>query len=122
MAGVCARTCRTALASLKASGILGWIRRCSHHHTDDGKFALKQDTNAYQIAPTAQWGPSDPKPPPTPERDTLGYPPAFAGPLDLAAADLRDGNYLSAQAALKSDTSDPLAQALAALGKAMGRF
>jgi hypothetical protein len=54
-AGVCIRTVATALAKLKALGILNWVRRCAERHDADGRFVLEQQTNAYAVLPESQW-------------------------------------------------------------------
>ena len=48
-AGVCVRTVASALARLKALGILNWVRRCAERRDADGRFVLEQETNAYAV-------------------------------------------------------------------------
>lgn len=119
-AGVCERTCHTALQRLRSLKILDWIRRCSQSQTADGRFALRQDTNAYEVHEGTRWGPADLDPPPPPTRDTLGYPTTVAEPLARSLQALKTGNQRTAFQDLMSDQGDRLAVALAQLGRAMG--
>ena len=48
------RSVARGLCSLKASGVLNWLRRCSESFTN-GRFTLEQETNAYAILPSSQW-------------------------------------------------------------------
>src|ERR1035441_2358632 len=52
---LCRQTVAVALARLKELGIINWIRRCREDRDEDGRFALRQETNAYAILPSSQW-------------------------------------------------------------------
>jgi hypothetical protein len=52
---LCRQTVATALAMLKELGIINWIRRCREDKDEDGRFVLRQETNAYAIMPPTQW-------------------------------------------------------------------
>jgi hypothetical protein len=116
-AGICVRATATALARLKALGILAWVRRCHEGCRADGGFALEQDTNAYAVLPEGQWRGYRPpsEPPAAPWPDTLGYPPPMPSALAQAAL---EGDLAGQVAALASDPKDGLAAALARLGRA----
>jgi hypothetical protein len=115
-AGVCVRTVATALAKLKALGILNWVRRCAESW-QDGRFVLEQETNAYAVLPESQWrGYRAPPEAPTPLPGTWGGP-ASTVPSALAQAAL-EGDLAAKVQALASDPKDGLAAALARLGRA----
>jgi hypothetical protein len=119
-ANVCERTVRNALRRLKELGILNWIRRCAETW-QDGRFVLEQETNAYAVLPPSQWrGYKEPPEPQPPAPGTWGDHPPLPSVLEQAVADRRDG--ASPQAvirALESDDGDPLAAALARLGRTL---
>lgn len=119
-ASVSARTAHTALARLRTLGIVAWIRRCRHSRDADNKFILQQDTNAYQIAASSQWGPAEPPPPPPPHPDTIGTPKPYPDAIDSARLDIETGDRRRIYGDLASDPNDRLAIALAQLGRAMG--
>ncbi len=48
---LCRQTVAKALARLKQLGIINWIRRCREDQDVDGRFMLRQETNAYAILP-----------------------------------------------------------------------
>jgi Winged helix-turn-helix DNA-binding len=108
------------LKKLKEAGVVNWLRRCGEEWID-GRFTLRQDTNAYAVLPPSQWiGYSVPPPAPPPEAGTWGDHPPLPSALGLAVIVGREGGDLTARiAALESDDSDPLARALAGLGRAM---
>ena len=110
------------LAKLKDAGVVNWLRRCKEDYID-GRFTLMQETNAYAVLPSSQWnGFSDPPPAPPPEAGTWGDHPPMPCGLDLASTVRREGGSLSAQiAALEGDDGNPLARALAGLGRLMNR-
>ena len=114
-AGVCVRTVASALARLKALGILNWVRRCAESWRD-GRFVLEQETNAYAVLPESQWrGYRPPPEPPGPASGTWGDPP----PLLSAVAQAALEHDLAAKVQrLDSDPKDGLAAALARLGQA----
>jgi hypothetical protein len=108
------------LKKLKEAGVVNWLRRCKEEYID-GRFTLKQESNAYAVLPCSQWnGFSEPPEAPPPEAGTWGDHPPLPGALDLAAIVGREGGDLTARiAALESDDGDPLALALAGLGRAI---
>ena len=115
-AGVCVRTVASALARLKALGILNWVRRCAERWAD-GRFVLEQDTNAYAVLPESQWrGYRPPQEPPGPAPGTWGDPPPPM--LSAVAQAALEGDLAGKVHALASDPKDGLAAALARLGRA----
>jgi hypothetical protein len=52
---LCRQTVATALATLKELGIIHWIRRCREDRDEEGRFVLRQETNAYAVVPPSQW-------------------------------------------------------------------
>jgi hypothetical protein len=109
------------LKRLRAAGVLHWVRRCREEYID-GRFTLRQESNAYAVLPSSQWrGFIEPPEPPSPSQ--LGpwgaHPPLPEG-LDLAVAIGREGGDLSAKIeALEAPDASPLARALAGLGRAL---
>lgn len=120
-ANVCMRTVATAVKRLRALGILNWLRRCREERTDDGSFALKQETNAYAVLPPSHWkGYSEPDEAPPPERGTWGDYPPLPSVLELAVTEQSAGGTLRGVIGiLDSDPGDGLAGALARLGRAI---
>jgi hypothetical protein len=43
------------LATLKELATINWVRRCKEGKDEEGRFALRHETNAYAILPTSQW-------------------------------------------------------------------
>ena len=119
-ANVCERTVRNALARLKSLGILNWVRRCAESWRD-GRFCLEQETNAYAVLPPSQWhGYREPPEAPPPMPGTWGDHPPLPSLLTQASAEHGAGGTLRSMVGiLDSDPSDPLAAALARLGRAM---
>jgi hypothetical protein len=115
---ICERSVARGLAALKAAGVLNWLRRCVEHWID-GRFTLRQETNAYAVLPCSQWrGYVPPPPAPLPDRGTWGDHPPLPSALDLARIAGRDGGDLPSRiSALESDPGDDLAAALARLGR-----
>jgi hypothetical protein len=105
------RSVGRGLANLKAAGVLDWVRRCVGEMID-GRFTLRQETNAYGICPQGSWrGYRAPQAAPTPDPGTWGATP----PMDLYR---EAGSDRAARlAALACDPSDKLALALASLGR-----
>jgi hypothetical protein len=119
-AGCCRRAVVDALARLRDLGLLTWQRRCEETRDAEGRFRLRQQTNAYGLLPPTQWhGYRDDEPPP-PDPATLGAPEPVPEPIEAAVAELISGHRRAALAALEADPGDRLAMALAALGRAMG--
>ena len=110
-ANVCERTVATALARLKALGILHWVRRCAESWRD-GRFVLEQETNAYAVLPESQWRGyrSPPEPPTAPWPGTWGATPPL--PSALIQAALEDDPAAKAQV-LAANAMTPLERALA---------
>jgi hypothetical protein len=72
------------------------------------------------LLPPSQWkGYRDTDPPP-PDLATLGAPEPVPCPIEAAVSELTHGQRKVAVAAVETDPGDPLAMALAALGRAMG--
>jgi hypothetical protein len=117
-ANVCQRTVGNALRRLRELGILNWMRRCAETW-QDGRFVLEQETNAYAVLPPSQWrGYKEPPEPQPPAPGTWGDHPPLPSVLEQADADRRDGASLRAMiTTLESDEGDPLAAALARLGR-----
>src|SRR3954464_12941108 len=119
-AGCCRRAVVDALARLRDLGLLAWRRRCEETRDAEGRFRLRQRTNAYGLLPPSQWlGYRDTDPPP-PDPVTLGAPERVPDPIEAAVAEITNGQRMAAVAALEADPRDRLAMALAALGRAMG--
>jgi hypothetical protein len=119
-AGCCRRAVVDALARLRDLGLLAWQRRCEETRDAEGRFRLRQRTNAYGLLPPSQWlGYRDNDSPP-PDQATLGAPEPVPDPIEAAVAEIMHGQHTAALAALEADPRDRLATALAALGRAMG--
>jgi hypothetical protein len=117
--GLCRRTVATALARLKELRIVNWLRRCANDWVN-GKYQLKQETNAYAVLPSSQWlGFVDPLPPaPPPDPATWGAMPPLPELIEQAVIDRQAGASLaSVVSRLEDDPADGLAAALARLGR-----
>jgi hypothetical protein len=114
------RSVGRGLVKLKAAGVLNWLRRCVEDWVD-GRFTLRQETNAYAVLPCSQWrGYCAPPPAPPPGPGTWGDHPPMPSAIGQAVVVARDGGDLAARiAALESDASDGLATALARLARAI---
>ena len=53
-ANISARSVSRGLVRLKECGVVHWLRRCAEDW-QDGRFVLRQETNAYGILPATQW-------------------------------------------------------------------
>ena len=53
-ANISARSVSRGLVKLKECGVVNWLRRCAEDW-QDGRFVLRQETNAYGILPATQW-------------------------------------------------------------------
>jgi hypothetical protein len=115
---ICERSVARGLAALKTAGILNWLRRC-FEAWEDGRFVLRQDSNAYAVLPPSQWrGYVPPPPAPPPDPGTWGDHPPMPTVIEQAAAAARANASLRERLALlDSDPRDDLAGALARLGK-----
>jgi hypothetical protein len=115
------RSVARGLINLKLAGVLNWLRRCSADFID-GRFTLEQDTNAYAILPCSQWhGYREPPQAPPPQPGTWGdHPCGMRDALIEAVTELRYGSGPEAVIRqLEIDSSNPLAVALAKLGRAL---
>ena len=119
-ANVCMRTVGNALRRLKELGIVNWVRRCAETW-QNGRFVLEQESNAYAVLPPSQWrGYKEPPEPTPPAPGTWGDHPPLPSVLEQAVADRRNGSGLrSVISTLESDEGDPLAAALARLGRTL---
>jgi hypothetical protein len=120
-AGVCERTVRNAIKTLRKLGILNWVRRCCPVKQDDGTFALEQDTNAYAVLPSSQWsGFKEPPEAPPPAPGTWGDHPPLPDVITQALADRRDGAGLDAAlTVMEQDPTDGIAAVCARLFRAV---
>jgi hypothetical protein len=121
-AGLCRRTVADALQRLRTLGLLHWQRRARPEADETGGFRLVQETNAYASLPPSHWkGYHEPPPPPPPEPGTWGDHPPLPDPITLAAEELRiqPSAHRTMFAALEADPGDPLAAALARLGRTL---
>ena len=118
-AGCCRRAVVDALARLRDLGLLHWQRRCEETRDAEGRFRLRQRTNAYGLLPPSQWRGYRDNDPPPPDPATLGAPEPIPDPIEAAVAEITSGQRKAAVAALEADPRDRLAMALAALGRAM---
>jgi hypothetical protein len=80
-AGCCRRTVVDALARLRDLGLLAWQRRCEETRDAEGRFRLRQRTNAYAVLPPSQWRGYRDNDPPPPFPDTLGAPERVPDPI-----------------------------------------
>src|SRR3954452_16155178 len=119
-AGCCRSAVVDALARLRDLGLLAWRRRCEETRDAEGRFRLRQRTNAYGLLPPSQWAGYREEEPPPPDPATLGAPEWVPDPIEAAVAELTSGQRKAAVAALEADPRDRLAMALAGLGRAMG--
>jgi hypothetical protein len=117
-ASVSLRSAQRGLAALKVAGVVNWLRRCVEEWID-GRFTLRQETNAYAVLPPTQWhGYSAPPPAPPPDRGTWGDHPPMPTTIEQAALAAREGANLKERiATLQSDPGNDLALALARLGQ-----
>jgi hypothetical protein len=118
-AGCCRRAVVDALARLRDLGLLVWQRRCEETRDAEGRFRLRQKTNAYGVLPPSNWRGYRDNDPPSPDPATLGAPERVPDPIEAAVAELIQGQRKAAVAALEADPNDRLAMALAALGRVM---
>jgi hypothetical protein len=119
---LCRQTVATALARLKELGIINWIRRCREDKDDNGRFVLRQETNAYAILPSTQWRGYVPEAEPEPPHpSTWGACPPLPSVLEQSVTTALDGGSIRAIVRkLEDDPRDALAAALAGLGHALG--
>jgi hypothetical protein len=90
------------------------LRRCAEDWID-GRFVLRQQTNAYGVLPASQWrGYAPPAAPPAPFAGTWGDCPPLPDPLTSAC---QEASVTAMAMALGSDSHDGLAAALGRLGR-----
>jgi hypothetical protein len=118
-AGCCRRTVVHALARLRDLGLLTWVRRCEEDRDAEGRFRLRQRTNAYGLLPPSQWRGYRDNDPPPPSPDALGAPECVLDPITAAVAEIVHGQNKASIATLEADPRDALAMALAGLGRAI---
>src|SRR3954447_13544324 len=85
----------------------------------EGRFRLRQRTNAYGLLPPSQWRGYRNTDPPPPDPATLGAPERVPHPIEAAVAELTHGQRMASLVALEADPRDALAMALAGLGRAI---
>jgi hypothetical protein len=105
-----------ALRRLRLHRIIHSQKR-SEHHWRDGKFQLRQRTNAYMLLPPSQWrGVEPPSEPPPPDPGTWGDHPPLPDVMTQALAERRQGGSIEASIKiLETDETDELALATASL-------
>ena len=115
------RSVGRGLVKLKDAGVVNWLRRCMENWVD-GRFTLRQQTNAYAVLPRRNGAATARQPPaPPPDPGTWGDPAPVPGAIEQAIIASRDGAGLKERIALlQSDESDDSALALARLGKLLG--
>jgi hypothetical protein len=120
-AAVSVSSAKRGLASLKAAGVLHWIRRAAETRDEQGRFCLEQDTNAYGVIPPSQWlGFIEPKEAPPPHSSTWGATPPLPSVIEQAITERQEGAGDAAIIKrLEDDLDDELAAALARFGRAM---
>jgi len=120
---LCRRSVATALRRLKDLGIVDWVRRCAETRTDDGRFVLAQETNAYALMPSSGWqGYREPPDPPGPAPGTWGQSPPLPDVVAQAVQERRHGGGMAGVLGiLASDPGDALAAVLARIGRAVMR-
>ncbi len=100
-ANLCRKAVWAALRRLKALGLISWIRRCSDGQDAEGRFKLRQETNAYQVQQEGEWKGFRPMPeaPRVPEVGTWGAPVPVLDALAQYTADRDMGLSQEAAAA-----------------------
>lgn len=118
---LCRQSIAKALARLKELGIINWVRRCAEEHDENGRFMLRQETNAYSILPSSQWhGYIEISEPESPHPSSWGACPPLPSLVEQAAADVHDGDSMSTILdRLDADPTDKLATTLASLGRSL---
>lgn len=120
-AAISIRSVARGLQALKAAGVLAWVRRCVEVMRD-GRYSLEQESNLYHLQPVTAWrGYDAPREAPAPEAGTWGdHPCGIRDALTEAVADIRQGAaVLTTLKQLENDPRNPLAAALARLGRAI---
>lgn len=114
-AGYKRSTVHTALRYLQSLGLVDWVRCCETSAGEDGRFELRQQTNAYILIPPSQWrGYRDPRPaPPTPEPATWGATPPLPEVVEAVKAATAAGASIREKLALAEQDDSPLMTILA---------
>ena len=120
---LCVRSVATAIKRLRDLGIINWTRRCAETRTDDGRFVLTQQTNAYAVMPASGWrGYREPPDPQPPASGTWGDHPTLPCVVGQAVEERRHGGGMrGVLSILASDPTDALAGVLARIGQAVMR-
>ncbi len=120
---LCVRSVATAIKRLRDLGIINWTRRCAETRTDDGRFVLTQQSNAYAVMPASGWrGYHEPPDPPPPASGTWGDHPPLPCVLGMAIEERHHGGGMGrVLGILASDPADGLAAVLARIGAAVMR-
>jgi hypothetical protein len=115
-ANISERSAARGLAKLKAAGVVTWLRRCAEDWVD-GRFVLRQQSNAYGLKPPTQWrGYVPPPEPPTPFAGSWGDHPAMP---DALASACQQPSLAAMAATLGADPHDGLAMALARFARSV---
>ena len=122
-ANLCVRSVATAIKRLKELGIIDWVRRCTESRTQDGRYVLTQQSNAYAVLPSSGWrGYHEPPGPPGPAPGTWGASPPLPCVVGMAVEERRHGGGMrGVLSILASDPTDALAVVLARIGQAVMR-
>ncbi len=83
-AAISVSSAKRGLVRLKAAGVVSWLRRCAEVFTGDGRFQLRQETNAYSVRPASQWRGFAAMTVPPPHPLVWGASPPLPDALDLA--------------------------------------
>jgi hypothetical protein len=120
LACISPRSAARGLAALKLAGVLDWVRRC-RESIEDGRFTLRQESNAYAVLPPSNWlAYVPPLEPSRPQPGTWGDHPSMPGSIVQAAATIGQGGCRAdVLRELEADPGDGLAAALARLGRAL---
>ena len=120
---LCVRSVATAIKRLKELGIIDWVRRCTESRTQDGRYVLTQQSNAYAVLPSSGWrGYHEPPDPPGPAPGTWGASPPLPCVVAQAVEERRHGGGMrGVLSILTADPTDALAAVLARIGEAVMR-
>jgi hypothetical protein len=116
-AGISVSSAKRGLAKLKAAGVVNWLRRCAEDW-ENGRFILRQETNAYGILPASQWRGYTPAPQaPAPLSGTWGDHPPLPDALTHALHEAPQGHAALVRVLEEHAEQDELAAILARLGR-----
>ena len=116
-AGMSVRAVSDALKHLRELGLLHRIRRCVEDW-QDGRFQLRQETNAYVLLPETYWQGWQPPAEPPPAQGTWGDPSPLLTGVALAALET---DPVAKVAVLRTEPGGGLAAALVSLGASLLR-